>query len=1511
MQTLTSLNFYTFSENATIEYFPITQTLTKIRVKNHNHMPTPQTEIFCYPITNISRPLDLFGPFPKTSHSFVPVNPPPPPNRKSSKRSTAMKIFSEIKSEQISKASSKDANSKAVAVPKRPIPETCRSKSTGSLLSTYSVSVKEEKNYTNHSRVARKQLHHRVSSVSPVGRITKPEQRKSSASPIAFGRSISKERTFAEEKKKLEQQHPLCRRTFTASSSILRNPDLKSPDEVKRAIRTSFIIPSKFDNLMVSKSSRKETSNGLMKSSVVNYSVNKFEKGSLKNDEKTLRLSLSMSSRASPTGTVSSRTTGRSITPVSLKTNVTRASRSTEPKYRKSDIQRIRNSKLNGSSSNISLARTSSTYSIDSVSNSKKKSVERPFTMSRSTSRDIYYPVSITGKKRQKRSISKENLTVSKQTTLTRKGKTTTDQTDEKFMVQKFHDSINEEILNNKQYGKTRSDTFFQNLFFGDEVQSPTPTPSIVRTNSVQEKARAWNVISTKADPSTKHLSVYLRQKRAVTDSKFKANENERLRQSRSLSPQRVGRSDCVYYNNVSKYNSFVQLSDDEEFGKVTESYKYEERSRSAPASKIWFTEVVRPNSPVVIHGKLSPKCVTPNKNIRSPSCRRIQGLRATHNAELNRTRSLEPTDRFQCLDSQVLSRSSCSIDINSYENHAPVCPHTKSDRFKDLEKFYCNLERVGQLEKATSSTDLRPIRKDGEIIDFDLWKKIRSHEKAEKELDILVGKIKRDEKDKDFLFRPKYYEDYKWDERKDSGLRIKEKSVEDLKEILLDKSMQDDMDSLKHQEVETAKGKYKSLWRANSVLDAATNMTAKYNRSEKSNTLPTKKGQDHRFGLSRKLISTLSRDQISKVKNQLSEIYSNNFGPLGDKNARESDKYVVDVLKDSKGQQSGLTVRSNSLVFKEDLLEPVMRRQENRLMSSYKAESIGSIREPRVSRSVDRYENIIKNEQQVLSDSEKRNILHNLSKEIQDKLNERRQKSIIMGKETRGAIANSNARNTLTKSPRKLSLQHSTMQMSSDNKQDNIEPKVNRQAQCSKVDSTNPQHSMMFIEKQSSTLHQDDIEDTANTPKQNVKDIPTTEKIVNKIHYFEQKKVETPNTTIYHAREYSSPDEEEVMKVIEDKINLRKATEKGYAQPSSTYGHSTSASDFKELFGETSHEARYTPSPSAFVQRQTIIVSPMMSHSTSATSVFRSRSVSPLQESRKPKFYFSSTNKAGDVKKIKDKFESLTYSSFASEAENCSPRRFQSDPELNKSKRLSSPSKNTIKHHEVGDVSWITHKFETKNSVARSRNRTRKVISPIPKVSFKANDRFMPHIDIISKTAALKKEVKPPTASNPPTNIWTGDVKKIKDKFEMSPDRLSLLGQLYTSSPDISELKDISSYLSGSWVAHKYPKTKDNGRSSDRPDQSSVSNQIRKRRLVRPSSASPPRNATGSTMLLKHFYTNYHHDDSDVVKPKPIGPTSDKRIEADQIWRKLQNKMHRKPVVQFEGSSKIFQIST
>ncbi|XP_043519612.1 uncharacterized protein LOC122533698 [Frieseomelitta varia] len=170
-------------------------------------------------------------------------------------------------------------------------------------------------------------------------------------------------------------------------------------------------------------------------------------------------------------------------------------------------------------------------------------------------------------------------------------------------------------------------------------------------------------------------------------------------------------------------------------------------------------------------------------------------------------------------------------------------------------------------------------------------------------------------------------------------------------------------------------------------------------------------------------------------------------------------------------------------------------------------------------------------------------------------------------------------------------------------------------------------------------------------------------------------------------------------------------------------------------------------------------------------------------------------------------------------------PKRFQSDPELARC-LLRKVDEGKLKPHEFADVAWLRRKYEC--PARRGRARRRGGSPPIPRVPLRREDLSMPHIDVISKTAELKDSSA--GASNTMTNAVARraetkelearkPVGRMRKKFEkFAGQKTSILGEMFTSSPDIHELRDIAPYLAGRWVAHRFPSRRDNMRSLSSP---------------------------------------------------------------------------------------------
>jgi sorbin and SH3 domain containing protein 1 len=1028
------------------------------------------SEIICYPITNISRPLDMFGPFPKTVKSFVPVAPPPPPNRKSSRTNSTLKLVTHYNTTPTrSKSCSKhdSLNNKVSSAAKKV--DLNRSRSAGpALINSITASTRKED-------IRTRRISYRANSTSPVARRIVPD-RKKSQSPIAFGRGISKERAFAVEKKKIDEELAKISKNLHVSTRILRNPELRSPNEVKKALHNTF------KPITFSKDPR--LASLMMKKSLERQAICQ---ASSKSEQKSLKVTVAISSRGREILRTSSEMPQRGLRQTSNASTLS-SSRSTTTKSIPSSKFKIKSKPSTATGSNISLNRTNSTFSINSEDTLKHKQK----------------PQTITSKNTKKTSPKKEAITKSGEKNLFQDS-----------FVENNHktvESINEAIVHQNE--AIRSDAFFQKLFLRNETCrhgiSTSPTASVV------EKTRMWNALTAcKSEPSLR-VQHYLRQSRPVSRSKFHEvqtqNESFKLfHNNQNFDEAELSRSGFVT-EQIYKYDSLFQLSDEDEFGNsnrgrsldFTYSSYHHERSNSEPPNNKTVTELVRSNSPIVIYGhNKSSDSEKRHRSSRSPSCRRIQNLKAnklielsTYQKELVRAQSVGRTDRAKEKLSNL--HRSKSLNVLNYEKHMPFCGHRKNERFRDLSEFYTCLERIGQLECATSNSDLRPRRRNEEIIDYDLWQKVREYEKNERELNILIRKLRAEQRDKGFLFQPHSPEEIRWTPESDLGLITKEKSVENLKEIFYSKL--DEIEVGEYQKVNGTRDNYKPLWRASSVLDLASNMTQKYNKPKTSSTLPR---SDKNLGLSKKLLSTLSKDQLNKIKNQLSEIYSGNETTSQD----NLESFVVTVPakkspseNSDKSEKSFLTVRSHSELGKNQIQEPTIDVSTLKNVFEEKEKTSKAASE--------------------ISESEKRSISQTLSQEAKEKFAKKK----VPTSATISSVDNSNNSNKTPQKPKRdISFTFKEAPPSAEKYLVDCIPSRKKQQEPQKV----------------ATETESISSETSNKTVIYRKAAPIpVEDVQKKIKYFEEieRDKEKVETTIYHAAEDSSLDEEEAEKKGEEK---------------------------------------------------------------------------------------------------------------------------------------------------------------------------------------------------------------------------------------------------------------------------------------------------------------------------------------------------------------------------------------
>ncbi|XP_034654409.1 uncharacterized protein LOC117892340 isoform X21 [Drosophila subobscura] len=245
--------------------------------------------------------------------------------------------------------------------------------------------------------------------------------------------------------------------------------------------------------------------------------------------------------------------------------------------------------------------------------------------------------------------------------------------------------------------------------------------------------------------------------------------------------------------------------------------------------------------------------------------------------------------------------------------------------------------------------------------------------------------------------------------------------------------------------------------------------------------------------------------------------------------------------------------------------------------------------------------------------------------------------------------------------------------------------------------------------------------------------------------------------------------------------------------------------------------------------------------------SYYRSRSLSPQSQVSACSSSYLQRVYTGEVQKMRQHFEGINRESNEQSNDffGLSPlRKARSDPEFSAGSKDASgnateaePQKEpqpgrSRQQQQADDVSRMTHKFELRGatpSPERGRRRQRS-----------AQDRLMPHIDVISKTAALKRELAPRSALRSLSSS-SNYIERLRLRYE-SPDpadtQTRTVSHLSTSHPDLRDVHDISPHLCADWVAHKHPQPTD----QPRPKLPKALPKKPQRVTPRASSASPPR---------------------------------------------------------------------
>lgn len=369
----------------------------------------------------------------------------------------------------------------------------------------------------------------------------------------------------------------------------------------------------------------------------------------------------------------------------------------------------------------------------------------------------------------------------------------------------------------------------------------------------------------------------------------------------------------------------------------------------------------------------------------RSPSSRRIKSFQAPVKL-IESVTGVRRCQRSKSAEEPMERVKNAAVDYE-YQTYVRELRHSskKSERFKELHNFYCSLERLGELEKTAEKAGNK-VRTRGDLVDYDKWKTIRVKERAETEIKSIQAKLEDVQKSKDVLYKTKNPEEIRWKKNLDRGLRNKETSVGDLKR----KFHAIGNDTYRKPELNV----YRPLWRGTSVQDVANSLKhitsskrgrpVSEDREKNYTSIPRRSDSKSPSNIGCRIWSSLSMEQLNRLKTQLNEVYSTLSDLKGERIPRSLDTnklkndYEIEVTDRVKRSEM-----SSSLYIRSSSMGP--DRKKARDEGLRKADSIGSV---------------------CLSENEKKKISKNISNEVMEKKNKKNTCSLVTPKETLGAIA-------------------------------------------------------------------------------------------------------------------------------------------------------------------------------------------------------------------------------------------------------------------------------------------------------------------------------------------------------------------------------------------------------------------------------------------------------------------------------------------------------------------------
>ncbi|CAG0900909.1 unnamed protein product [Darwinula stevensoni] len=720
---------------------------------------------------------------------------------------------------------------------------------------------------------------------------------------------------------------------------------------------------------------------------------------------------------------------------------------------------------------------------------------------------------------------------------------------------------------------------------------------------------------------------------------------------------------------------------------------------------------------------------------------------------------------------------SSPSVDSQEYQRYILELFHStpKSDRFLKLKKFYANLEKIARIEKTCSTADLIQLSREN-MIDFETWKRFRTVERAQDELKALYKELDEAQTQREFQYKAKDQKSLRW--HGDVSLRLRDSSMEDLKEKFATMEFRRATVKRRHSHLDT----YKPLLRSNSVLD----LTHKYDSLERMAKLE-------------------SYCEYRRFSNE--QLYYDSW---------PASMITVSAMRDA--EISDLRVRAASEPH------PMSQKESNVLSKSSSISSPRHLGDKAATLPAPTKKRDDPACKEAISEREKRNLSRKLSEELQEKFQKRAQR-------------HSDPRPGMLETPRTMT----SFASSDGSDQSFLSQDKSNFVLVLKPPGDGKEPNLSDIERSVDKVINGDHSESSSS----VTSVSTVinRDVFSKVRYYERKAFKARKNAVPKVIGPTHGDVRRLRHSIE-MIAEREAARTqdiygtlprgtgGRSPEGKKHGHSKSLASLNDLDRDSppangsadrhtppellpnyvpertvstldlSGEAAEYPAPFAKMHEK---VNPI-----GDSSVFDGESgghsLPPLDaESTKYWRTYLTKVKAGDVRRLKEKLESRNVI-YPSPVDYRSPRHSpSSSPHREKADVHSRTGPIVIRRHETADVDRLKWKYEHEGRarVRSTCNRT---------TTLNRYDRpFVPRTKIISKIVALQRSK---SKSPPRDGTWEqyrkrilenrvlrgglrgGKVGQLRSKFEafyLAQNKdISLLGHMYTSTPDLCELREI-----------------------------------------------------------------------------------------------------------------------